>query len=242
MLWSTVGADCMTNISSWTKINTWIRNRATLPHGSFVIRYSKLLAILSNELLPRSNVPADTALSEGVFMIMTLKRHTLIPQRMRLQIGVWEKCTICSCYWSKLRGHRWQVTATYLHDIDDRGSSRPPATLRNGPCCLSFTAVCCESHYAAFQETQVGSTGKYIIASWPWTDKRRTLRFTLGSLELFMGFHASTVRRFLILCLKMCQSKVNLTVSILKIKLNLRSVSAVTSSSMSKCLKAVLLK
>lgn len=45
---------------------------------------------------------------------------------------------ICSCYWSKLRGHAWQATATYLHNIDGWASSRPPTFLRNGPCCSSF--------------------------------------------------------------------------------------------------------
>lgn len=88
---------------------------------------------------------------------MTLKRYALIPQRVEVQTGVRGGCTICSCYWSKLRGHRWQVTATYLHDIDEWASSRPPTSLRNGPCCSSFRADC-GRHYSSMQETQAKST------------------------------------------------------------------------------------
>lgn len=91
---------------------------------------------------------------------MMLKRHTLIPQRVEMRKGwLGEGCTICSCYWSKLKGHGWQVTATYLHDIDGWASSRPPTPLRNGPCCSSFNWAGWARRYSSSLETDAVTAG-----------------------------------------------------------------------------------
>lgn len=119
---------------------------------------------------------------------MMLKRHTLIPQRVEMRKGwLGEGCTICSCYWSKLKGHGWQVTATYLHDIDGWASSRPPTPLRNGPCCSSFNWAGWARRYSSSLETDaVTASTFYKNACWP----TQMLGITsYAKSEIFLFFH-----------------------------------------------------
>lgn len=86
-----------------------------------------------------SNSLADTALfKEGIYDNDVEKAY-INPSPHEGGVGGPRGWSICSCYWSKLGGHAWRVTATYLHDIDGWASSWPPTYLRNGPCCSSFT-------------------------------------------------------------------------------------------------------
>lgn len=128
-------------------IRTFKKKTKTYTHHviCFIISYTQLSIllyiielILSIEFLYFSNSLADTALfKEGIYDNDVEKAHTN-PSASEGGVGDLRGCSICSCYWSKLRGHAWQVTATYLHDIDGWASSWPPTYLRNGPCCSSF--------------------------------------------------------------------------------------------------------
>lgn len=87
---------------------------------SFVISYTELFILLSTIQLILSikcwyfpSSLADTALfKEGVYDNDVEKIHSGASES---EGGVesLRGCTSCSCYWSKMWGHAWQVTATY---------------------------------------------------------------------------------------------------------------------------------
>lgn len=107
-------------------IRTFKKKTKTYTHHviCFIISYTQLSIllytielILSIEFLYFSNSLADTALLKRGYMIMMLKRHTLIPQRAKVGLGIWggvQSVRVIDLSWGDTHGRSQQHTCMIL--------------------------------------------------------------------------------------------------------------------------------